>query len=247
MLATRFFCPRKNDLYLENINGKMKKIFLFALLFTSTGFLFSQSKEDKERIDSIFTAISNMPEDTQTVNYITNIASAYLWQFDLPETYNRLKYAVKLSQKLKYDNGEAAAYSAMSNFCNRAGAKDFALQYRLKCLDVINRINDTVRINNGWLGLALAYQNIGKYDSALIYYAKCRKAIEAGNDKDKIARLYLFLCWTYQSLANDSLALYYGNRSLQLRKEIKYTGGIMSSLGSIRATYVGIKNYEKAL
>ena len=209
----------------------MKKIFLFALLFTSTGFLFSQSKEDEERIDSIFTAISKMPEDTQTVNYITNIAADYLWQFDLPETYNRLKYAVKLSQKLKYDIGEYASYSAMSNFCNRAGAKDFALQYRLKCLEVINRINDTARINNAWLGIGLAYQNLGRYDSALLYFAKCRKAIEDGNDKDRIARLYLFMCWTYQSTGKDSLALYYGNLSLQLRKEIKYFGGLISSLG----------------
>lgn len=224
-------------------------LLLFSLLFFSFAKAQQQqqSQADKIRIDSIFTAISNMKEDTVTVNYIDSVYNEYLWQFDLPEAYNKLKYAVKLASSLHYNRGELNAYNDMANYCIRAGNVDFSNENRLHALAVAERMNDSLRIAGLWVGLGLGQHTAGNPDSSLVYYFKAKPYLEKSGSKDRISRLYAFLAWSYQELHQDSIALDYALRALTIRKEIKFQDGIYASLGSVRSIYLSMHNYEKAL
>ncbi|CAN5134360.1 hypothetical protein BH09BAC5_BH09BAC5_03710 [soil metagenome] len=230
------------------LNSHLLRKSFFLILFVSTFIrVNAQDKKDKIRIDSIFSAISSMKEDTQTVNYIIIVYKDYLWQFNLPESYSKLKYAGNLSVKLNYLNGEYLAYGNMSGYCVRVGMNDFALENRKKSLKIAEQQNDSSKIASCWSGIGLAYRGLGKNDSAIIYFKKALPLTEKTGNRDNIARIYLFLGWTYQAMGEDSLALRYALNGLELRKEINYSDGIMSSSGSVRSIYLGLKNYEKAM
>ncbi|HEU4716894.1 MAG TPA: hypothetical protein VFU15_03635, partial [Bacteroidia bacterium] len=206
----------KSQFYFFSIGGiKIPAVLIFIFFFAATAFAqpHVQSPADRARIDSIFRAIDAMPQDTATVSYINHVYNDYLWQFNLPEAYGRLKYAVRLSGKLNYDKGEYVSYSNMAGFSMRLGNNYIELQNRLKALDAARRMNDSVRIVSQWFGIGVAYHGMGKDSLALLYeldaLRKFRQMVDTTTEqgKDRMSRTYLFIAWTYQSCGQYASAL----------------------------------------
>jgi serine phosphatase RsbU (regulator of sigma subunit) len=107
-------------------------------------------------------------------------------------------------------------------------------------------MGDSVRIASQWVGMGLIYHDLGNQAEALRYYFKAQKQIESSNNKDKISRLYMLISWSYQLLKEDSIALIYALKGLELKREINYFQGILSSLNTIKDLYSAENNYAKA-
>ncbi len=228
-------------------NYAMKCCIAFLSGMFTVSAMFAQSKEEAARIDSVFTAIDAMPDDTAKVNYINSISREFLWQFNSPESYNKLKYAAKLSQKLGYDKGEYSSYANMASYCLRSNNQDYAMQNRSRALAIALRMKDTVRIVSQWTGLGLIYLSKGEHSTALDCFLRVKPSAEASGDTDRIARVYAFLGWTYSAMKQDSLALVYQYRALALREAINYHEGVFASLNSIRSEYLAYGRLEEAL
>lgn len=229
-----------------NFLGKFLVFILFFSLVSPVR-IHAQSPKDQARIDSIFTAISKMPDDTNKVNYIIKIYDDYLYLFNLPESYNKLKYACKISKELNFDKGIYNAYGFMAGYCWRTCNNEFSLANRFKALEVAERMKDSTRINVQWMGMAQAYHSLGNEKLALEYYFRAKPFLELSGDSMRISKLYSFLSWSYCSLGKDSVALVYALRGLEIRRAMKYEDGVVASTITVRAIYMGRKWYAKAL
>jgi serine phosphatase RsbU (regulator of sigma subunit)/tetratricopeptide (TPR) repeat protein len=232
--------------FLFRYNFKLKSVLVLFFLFSFSK-INAQSRSDKYIIDSVFSTFNAMKEDTGKVNYFLNAYDSTIWQFNLPEAYNKLKYVAKLSIKLDYDSGLYRAYHTMAGYCSRTNNGEFAIENRMKALAIAERMNDSTKIISQWSGIGLAYQNMGKADSGLVYFFRAKPFTDRVGNRDKMARLNLFIGWSYQTLGNNKEALRYLQKSLKLRKEIKYIEGIFSSLGSIRSSYIALHDYDSAM
>jgi serine phosphatase RsbU (regulator of sigma subunit)/tetratricopeptide (TPR) repeat protein len=227
-------------------NHLLRAVLLLLLAFQCTA-ASAQLKEDQARIDSIFRAIPLMRQDTNTVRYINKVYFDYLWKFDLPESYSKLKYALTLSKRLDYIYGEYITYNNMAGYCMHFNSLDYSLKNRVNALAAAARMKDSLRMATQWFGMGMVYHGMGKDKEALSHFLTSKPLIEASRDKDKIARVYSQLGALYHSLGRDSIGIDYMNRSLQLRKEINYTDGIMASLVITRQIYLENKQYDKVL
>lgn len=210
-----------------------RQVILLLLIFFALPSK-AQLSHDRARIDSIFGAIKIMEDDTHKVNYINHIYSDYLWRFNLPEAYNQLKSALRLSQNIQYSEGEFRTYNSMAGFCIRVGAPDYSLQHRLHALEVAERMHDSVKMAVEWTGIGIAYQAMSNSKLALDHFLKALPVIEQSGNKDRIARIYSQMSGPYHVLGNDSMAVHYLEESLRLREEINYEEGRAASLIMLR-------------
>lgn len=195
--------------------------------------------------DSIFAVIHAMPDDTAKVRYINNVYDNVLWQYNLPESYNQLKLAVRICKQYKNDTLLYRTYNTMAGFCVRANANDYALQHRKLALEIAERWKDSVKIGTCWGGMAMSYSNLGDYDLAITYFKKALPLIAKSGNIEKTGRFHTFLAWAYQGAGQTDSAIYYCEMGLAERRQAGYVDGMVASTNTLLTLYFEQKNFKR--
>ena len=112
-------------------------------------------------------------------------------------------------------------YNNIGNIYENKDEDETALQYYQKGLELALELDDDYI-------LGVIYNNLGKInllklkqlDEALVYLQKSLEVREKIVDKPGMAKSYYFLCAYYLELEDYDRALLFGNKSLQLGKEV---------------------------
>ena len=170
-----------------------------------------------------------------------------------------LTKSYEIKKELDDIQGMANYYTNMASVKNSQGLNEDAIDLVHKSVELFKEINDT-------LGIAVAYGNIGtvnyslgKYEEALAYHMKSVELHQEINNKDGLAHSYSNISSSYALMA-DSLAsskeqrdhylneaVIYGNKSLEIAKEIDaiYIENFISV--TLMNIYKMLGNYRKAL
>ena len=170
-----------------------------------------------------------------------------------------LTKSYEIKKELVDIQGMANYYTNMASVKNAQGLSEDAIDFVLKSVDLFKDLNDTLGIAVGYGNIGTVNYSLGKYEEALEYHLKSVELHQEINNKDGLAHSYSNISSSYASIA-DSLAtskdqrdhylneaVIYGNKSLEIAKEIDaiYTENFVSV--TLKDVYKMLGDYKKAL
>ena len=118
-----------------------KSTILFIILIAGMSLITKAKKQGQERIDSLLTQLPKAREDTNKVNFLTDLSYTY-YIINRDEGLKYGKQGLALVEKLNWKKG--IAYSNLRIGINYYVKKEFpvALEYDLKALKQFEEIDD---------------------------------------------------------------------------------------------------------
>lgn len=154
---------------------------------------------------------------------------------------------IKLSQNIRYKNGEADALANLAYYYEEKQKYDKALQNYLKSLELYQKIDDKKMISKLFHNIGLAYFNISKNQKAVEFFNKSIQIKKELDDQQGIATTYIKLGILYNDQCEYQKAVQYYEKALKIMKKIGDelgTGMIYNNLG---VTLYEWKRYQSAL
>ncbi len=181
----------------------MKKIFIISSLLL----LLIKVNAQDNTTDSLKQLLSVAKEDTNKVQILINLASAYKWNKPDSAILYGLK-ARELSQQINYVDGEINVSFILSEALSAKGNFSKALEIDLQAMQLAEKTGKQIPFFNASIGNVYFYS--GDYAKALDYYLKYR------SDSDKI--ITGFIGETYYHLGQLDSALFYISKAYQIDK-----------------------------
>jgi two-component system, NtrC family, sensor kinase len=199
----------------------MKKAI--TILFLLLGF-YSYSQQFISNIDSLKSALATAKEDSNKVKILNTLSVSHIWSNpDKGIVY--AEESISLSKKIKYEQGESDAYSAMGYCLTTLGNYPLALDYLYKSLEYQEKINSKLGQLVVYGGLALAYRDMGEYQQSLYYIRKNLALENQGLGNLNISGI---LSSVYAKMNQPDSAIYYASIALKLNPN---WSGILVVLG----------------
>ncbi len=222
---------------------QFRYFFISACLIVSLGR--RAAAQNTPFTDSIFTIIYAMPDDSVKAQYINDIYEQELWAYNLPEAYNQLKLAARISEACGADTLLYDTYHNMGGFCIRANAHEYALQHREKQMELAKSWNDSTRIGYLWGAMAMSWGGLGEHELSIAYYKKAIAVIEKIAKLENIGRMHTFLGWAYDANGQLDSAIKYCEIGFEERERGKYVPGMYASGGSLLGMHMRDSNYVR--
>lgn len=195
--------------------------------------------------DSMFAVMHAMPDDTAKASYIIFWYDSTLWEYNLPEAYNQLKLAARISRENNADTLAYRAYKSMGGYCIRANASDYALQNGKLALEYAEKIGDSTYIATSMAGIAMALSNLGQQEAAIQYYHKTIPVYRKAGKIERVGRMHTFISWAYEGLGELDSAIKYNEMGLAEREQANYPLGMYATGNSLCGMYFRKKNYAR--
>ena len=219
----------------------MKYGISIIILLSHYLIVFSNSETDSLKV----LLVANTSEDTIRVKILNQLA------FELKDTnpieaISLANQALKISQKLSWQEGEALAYNRIGLGNRALGNYYTAIAYYQENLKIRKKQNNSSGIANTNLNIGVAWKHLAKYDSALIYYYKALEIFENLNDKIGETRALNNIGIIQRLLGDFSKSIGTFNRTLSIFIELKDNISVAESYQNIGNCYFEGKDYIKA-
>lgn len=189
--------------------------FLFIVLILISLESFSQNKSKE---DSLLFELAESKNDSDKVFVLLDIAKYYS-KTDIVRTEGFTKQALRLSEELNYELGEAKANYYLANIF-RTFDSELAQQFIIKALEQAQKLDDKLFIADCYnlIGIIIALKKQMNED-AIIYHKKALKIRLELNDSTSIAQSYNNIGVVYGHLKKDTLALEHFFKAAKLNNE----------------------------
>ena len=156
----------------------------FTLLFFFI-FLFTASRSQDSKLDSLKTVARTAADDTNKVKVLNTLCRDLRSSPKEGIAYG--EQALELSHKLNYKNGAAHAYNNIGIVHYTQGNYPEALDNYFKSLKLREELGDKSAMSKCYNNIGLIYYQQGKLDMSLDFYAKSLKIKRELNDKLGVA------------------------------------------------------------
>ncbi|MFL5753439.1 MAG: tetratricopeptide repeat protein [Bacteroidia bacterium] len=222
----------------------MKTRSLFCLFLFSC--FFPGSSQDEKRLDSIATAISRSPDDTNKVKLC--LMAHLLLQHPAPDSAKVYSdKALALSEKLQYKAGIAGALDNIGNYYNGRGSYAEALKHFSRALDVFEQLGRKRNMSVVCNSIGNTYLGINNDEKAVEYYQKSHDyAVEAKNKyAAAIADVGLSSVFSKKGQYRSALNSLFEAKSIFEERKAKYPVAVC--LTNIGSAYVDLSMPDSAL
>lgn len=227
---------------------KLRPIFYILLFLTSGQLSFSQNPTINEKfIDSTYQATLNYTkEDSVKVELLNKLSAKYVTE-DLEKADSILLLALKISEKIEYQQGLANTYTNFSSLFVRKGEYD-------KAVDAINQAKIIQAKLNDDEGIIYANQNLARIYIDLNELEKAREILEENNEllsnepnSNLKASNHFYLANTYSALnkVDKTIENYLAARSIA--EHNNFQTGINIANASLGGIEIERRNFNKAL
>lgn len=151
-----------------------------------------------------------------------------------------------LSQKLKFENGEATALKNIGIGYYLQQKNVEALDNWHRSLEIFQRLQDEVGVSNLLNNMSAVYKDQGDNAKALEYCLQALKLAEKTGDKTRMLSSYINVAGIYHNM-KDPRAIGYLMKALPLSKEAGNQESHALLLGNIGEVYLDQKQDDKAL
>ncbi len=220
---------RKKNLY---VNGAIVIKTMVVLFILFAGSVTAKNTE----IDSLYTVMKTMQEDTAKVNTMEKIAHYYL---TISRDYNKLNEIswkeLALAQKLKFGKGISYAYANIGVCYGYRGNTDMAIYYLEKSTQLMKKRRDKKGEGSNYNNIGNVLLETGNYFEAQKNYLKALKISETLADKNGMATAYLNMGNVYSGLIRKDDAMGYYLKAEQLTKgtNVLTYGNACNNIGNI--------------
>lgn len=190
----------------------------FVCLFCIPLLLFGQTP-------AIDDSLRRLGDGVEAIDWLNDTLQAFS-RTDLVTLEHYSKYAIELSQKLDYKQGEARALGYMgTSFWGRDRHQEAMEQY-LESLRLFREIGDRGREARILVNIGNTYDELGQPDKAMEYVLEAIDILKEIDDKKRLshARLNLGVIFFYQEAYDSSL--YYFEEVMKFRLQQQDTAGV---------------------
>jgi tetratricopeptide (TPR) repeat protein len=221
----------------------MKIPFILVLLAFSSIASFGQNTIV---IDSLLNKLETAQEDTIKVEILLRLFNPTVVN-DLDLAYEYTEEAHRLSEKLSFDKGIAAALQRKGIIWGYRGNIEKARENYLKAIEVHKRLDHEVVVATLIHNLGMLFQEQGIYDSAIIYCERAAKIFLDHQDSLKYASSLDLLATIHDEQGNYFLTLKYATEAAKLFHKYGDELREADALVKIGDGYEVQNNYQSAI
>jgi tetratricopeptide (TPR) repeat protein len=229
------------------MSGQLKKGVIFFVFFFCFHVCGIAGTVASALSDSLLNIIKVSNEDTLRVNVLNQLSDQYMMSAEYDKALEYAQSALRLSEKLAYNEGKAISARTIGNVFWYLGNFDKALENYFQSFSVWEKLGDKKGIADAFTSIGIAYIMQGNYEKALDVQLKALKIKEELNDKRGLANTYNSLGVIYWKMGNFDLALSQYLNCLTLWEELGEKKGISAAYNNIGIIYNLKSDYEKAL
>jgi tetratricopeptide (TPR) repeat protein len=186
-------------------------------------------------IDSLLKRLESSKADTGKVFTLCRVSYA-LFNSDREAAMRYAEQAIYLSQKLKFEKGEAQSLNILGNLFFASGNYIKALETQLKVMRIQEKMENPLGIAASSNTIALIYQEQADYNNALNYFFKSKTIFESLHHDPYLLITLLNIGDIYEKMNKLDSALEFQNKAYELAIHIKdrdNIGTILTNLGNI--------------
>lgn len=204
-------------------------------------------KAQQPEVDSLNRLVrQHVAKDTTLANMLADLAYAYhLINPDSTEILAR--EALRLSQKIRFEKGEANGYKLLAIAEYSRLNFDEAMANNYKALDLYIKLNELKGQGAVLNNIAIIYHDRGEYTKALEFYQKSLDVRLKINDLIGVGACYNNMGNVNNDLGNYSEALVYLFKGLSVREKTGNKASIANSYSNIAGVYFLLGNYDLTL
>ena len=222
------------------------KVLLVTLLTFNFFFFCSVAFSQQKKIDSLFSVLKTISEDTNKINLLIQLARLHL--NTQPDSTESLSIqALRLSEKLKMRKYIGNSYLNLANSFWIRGIYPTALEKYISSLRSFEKDGFKKGISAANSGIALIYQEQKKWDEALKYYSVSLQISE----KIKDTKLISIICGNMSNIFRNKKeykeALKFAFRALTIKEQAGNHNGTGVILGNIGNIYSDKGQHDLAL
>ncbi len=225
---------------------KRNSVFILFLLLASLATM-PASAQRKRYVDSLVAALPRAKEDTNKVNMLYQIASAYFGSAT-DKAINYSQQGLDLAGRLGWKHGIFKLANTAGNCLSYKREYNKAIDLYLKGLKAAEETGNKH-------GQAIALRNIGNvysyklrdYPKAIDYYTRCLKVTETFGDPKEAAELLSDIGSTYHMRRDYTKAVEYFKLAMGKGESASDKRIVAENLISISAVYASQANYAQAL
>ena len=182
--------------------------------------------------DSLYLQLAAMPDDTQKVDLLRNLARNYLGS--APEEGAKFaQEALDLARTMQYKKGMASALNTLGLYHLNRSELVQALGYFEECLAVSQELNFAPGIGGSLTNLGVTYFKMESYERAMSYYLQNLKLQEEAGNKSAMGDIYNNMGGVRQQMGDLEGALEKYQHALSINLETKYFPGMADALNNI--------------
>ncbi len=243
---------------LEEI-GDMNKT---ATCYNNIGYIYKLKGDYAEAIDYFYRALKiaeDLGQKRQMARTYNNIGSVHLMQGSIQKSNETFEKALALYEELNYTDGIAICNINLGiNYFND-GDFEKSLEYHKKALEIHKENDNKQGISICYGNMSEIYRNLDQLDKAVEYSLYSIELYQEMGYKEGLAASYvnvsnLNIRLTYAAELSDpkrisysSRAVDYGNKALELAREMKSFSMENASAEALMYAYQNQNNFKKAL
>lgn len=242
ILAIRY--ARKSLTLAEELNKESE----LAKAYKSLGILYSFEADYARAYEFLLEALNKFQHLGDTINIVqVRIAIGDIY-YDLKKYKEARDYYLE-SLKLTTDPDLLATiYCNIGNtyFSGEDEGENEAYNYYMKALQYKTLVKNQRSISDTYTGLAIFYENQGKYDEAMHYYQSGLEIEKAANDKVAMISSYLNIGDLLRKMKKYDQALAEIQKGIQLAREWNLRSNILQGYKMMGVTYDDMGDFQKA-
>lgn len=198
------------------------------------------------KIDSLSRLLSTLPQDTNRVKVLGQIAFA-LSGTDPVRTREYANEALVLAEQLNFTSGISRAYNVLAITYRMEGDYRASLQMFLKAL-AIDEKHQRFRAQAQTLnGIGAVYMRMGEYETALHYFQQGLATFQKHNIASGLGSSYGNLGQVYEKLGQTDKAMDYLRRSIQADQQLGFESPTAYPLHQIGLLHLHQHRLDSAL
>lgn len=219
-----------------------------ALLNINISELYRNSDLDKsiKYIENAILISESLNNDKIKAKALKSAGVSYFYKSDYQKSLLYYSKASLLFLKFKDFDNLSKVYNNIGIIYERWGDYKNSMFYYLKCLRIENELNDTIGVAGSYNNIANTYFYIKDFDNGIIYLKKAYKIFK-DNNKEQEANISNNIGVFFEKKGNLDSALFYYNKSLNIRKEINDEIGLSVSNNNIGYVNFLKNNYKKSI
>ncbi len=218
----------------------MKKIVILILIPIIA---FSQRKVGQACIDSILVEIPKYKSDTTRINSINYIAYEYL-NVDLDKSLQTAEKALKLSNKIVWNDGIASSYRSLGNYYVTMLDYKKAFQMYQTGFEATNNKKIQAKLV---MGIGVVNYMQSNYPKSIENNFTALKLFEATKDKISCTKTLRNIATTYIQIGDYKNAIIAYKKCIKINDEINYRSIDSKIFNELGQCYLNLNNDKLAL
>lgn len=177
-------------------------VFLIALISSQVYNAYAQIT-DKQKLDSLLTAIKVADSDEKKLDLMLNVIIIHSW-YDLPGAFALEQEALLLSEKIGDQRKIAELHYSLGRVHWRRGNFKKALDNHFKSLEIFKALGESRSVTSQLISIAQDYLDSGSYQQARNYLADALKLAQETDDKANMSSVYDIQAYLYEMEGNTT-------------------------------------------